>query len=300
MRRKNSGLPLGVLIALVAVAAVVCVIMIAVMYMDNHGMLGKSEEETSEENVQPDEGGEEDNGELEIVTAADNTDELVFPDFDNSLYLNDEAFASMKPDHEAVDIKKLQQEINPEIYAWLYIPETGIDYPVLQHEEQEDYTFYASHNEKGEPDPKGALNTEFLNKKEFKDYLTVIYGTHNADGSMFTNLDLFRDPAFFGNAPYIYVYTEDRMFIYKVFAAYEFDNVHLILNYITTMDFMYEKYVDQLEELAGLGANVDKTAWPTKDDRILTLMTHIDGKEDKRYLVQSTLIGVRDLKTEAE
>ena len=178
MRRKSNGLPLGVLIALVAVATVVCVIMIAVMYMDNHGMLGNSKEETSEENIQADEDGQEDNGELEIVTAADNTDELVFPDFDNSLYLNDEAFASMNPDHEAVDIKKLQQEINPELYAWLYIPEIGIDTPVVQHPTDDEY--YLNYNLDGSKGYPGGIYTEpTYNSKDFTDRQTVIYGHNN-------------------------------------------------------------------------------------------------------------------------
>ena len=33
----------------------------------------------------------------------------------------------------ATDLKALQ-EINPEVVGWVYIPETEIDYPVLQHE----------------------------------------------------------------------------------------------------------------------------------------------------------------------
>ena len=43
-----------------------------------------------------------------------------------------------------VDIKALQTE-NPDIFAWLYIPDTDIDMPVLQSTESDDY--YENNND---------------------------------------------------------------------------------------------------------------------------------------------------------
>ena len=304
-RRKRKGMSTGILITLIVIAAVLCLVMVTVMYMDNHGLLGNTEKENASTDMTDEDGdadinvneeAEEDaseNEEVEIVTAMD-TEGLVFPDFDSSLYLNDEKFKAIAPDHENVNIKELQKEVNPEIYAWLYAPHTGIDYPVLQHEDKDDYAFYSSHNEKGEEDDKGAINTEYFNLKEFRDYLTVIYGRNMGDGTMFSNLELYRDPTFFKDNPYIYVYTDDEILVYKTFAAYEFEDVHLILFYVTSVDFMFEKYLNGLEEMPGIDANIDKTAWPGKDDRILTLSTYIrNDPNSKRYLVQAKLIGIR-------
>lgn len=307
-RRKKKGMPTGILIALVVIAAVLCLVLVTVMYMDNHGQLGNSENENlpadvtdTNENTDADTGTDEkkeadaEEAETEVVSAMD-TEELAFPDFDNGLYLDDVKFKAIAPGHDDVNIEKLQDEENPEIYAWLYAPHTGIDYPVLQHEDHDDYAFYSSHNEKGEPDEKGALNTEYFNLKEFKDYLTVIYGRNIGDGTMFSNLELYRDPAFFKDNPYIYVYTKDELLVYKTFAAYEFDDVHLILFYVTSVDFMYEEYIKALEDIPGIDANVDKTAWPGKDDRILTLSTYLrNDPNGRRYLVQARLVGVRKL-----
>ena len=43
-----------------------------------------------------------------------------------------------------VDFAKLQTETNPDIYAWIYIPDSMIDYPVLQH--PTDNTHYLDYN----------------------------------------------------------------------------------------------------------------------------------------------------------
>jgi sortase B len=297
-------MPLGVLITLVSIAAVLCIALVVLMVLDNHGMLGGAGNGTSaeeEQYVNDQDGGGTENGEddVELRMAGDTTG-LVFPDFDKSLYMSDSAFAAVDPKHDAVDIGKLQKEINPEIYAWIYIPQTGIDYPILQHADKADEAFYATHNEKGEEDPKGAINTEYYNLKEFKDYLTIAYGTNHGDGTMFSNLDFYRDPEFFKSQPYIYVYTEDKLLVYKTFAEYEFESTHIILYYAPTVDWLYESYLEKLENFPGIDANVDKDAWPDKNDRILTLSTHIKDKDDKRFLVQATLYGIRELDTDKQ
>ena len=59
-----------------------------------------------------------------------------------------------------VDFGVLKSE-NPDIFAWLYLPGTGIDHPVLQSGEADDY--YESHDAFGQENGKGALYTELAN-----------------------------------------------------------------------------------------------------------------------------------------
>ncbi|MEE3495568.1 MAG: hypothetical protein VZR06_10425, partial [Butyrivibrio sp.] len=51
------------------------------------------------------------------------------------------------------DIKSL----NADAFAWLYIPDTDINYPILQDSEGDD-SFYKGHNEYKEPDENGAIH----------------------------------------------------------------------------------------------------------------------------------------------
>ena len=78
-----------------------------------------------------------------------------------------------------VDFRALKEE-NPEIFAWLYIPDTSIDAPVAQSGESDEY--YASHNITKENDENGALYIEAANLTSMCDFNTVIHGNTAEDG----------------------------------------------------------------------------------------------------------------------
>lgn len=100
-----------------------------------------------------------------------------------------------------VDIPTLQAEANTDIYSWIYIPDTGIDYPVLQHPEEMDY--YLKHNIDGRNGYPGCIYTQRMNNKDWTDKNTVIYGHNMSNGTMFAHLHYYEDTAFFEENPYI-------------------------------------------------------------------------------------------------
>ena len=86
-------------------------------------------------------------------------------------------------------------EKNPDVYAWISIPGTAIDYPVLQREN--DNTYYLDHTIDHEEKTEGAIFTENYNNTDFEDPNTVIYGHDMRNGSMFKGLLDYRDKTFF-------------------------------------------------------------------------------------------------------
>ena len=74
---------------------------------------------------------------------------------------------------QKINFKKLIK-INSDIYAWIYVPGTRIDYPVAQSQESDDH--YLKYNFKNEPEFAGCIYTEKANKKDFSDPNTVFYG----------------------------------------------------------------------------------------------------------------------------
>ena len=94
---------------------------------------------------------------------------------------------------QKINFKKLIK-INSDIYAWIYVPGTRIDYPVAQSQESDDH--YLKYNFKNEPEFAGCIYTEKANKKDFSDPNTVFYGHNMRNGSMFQNLHKFEDEAF--------------------------------------------------------------------------------------------------------
>lgn len=271
-------MPTGVLIALVVVAAILCVVMITVMYMDNKGLIGSGKEDQQDE--------AETEGSNDEISDHERIENLI-RNMDLHTVTEKE-----KTDHTNVDLQKLKDTVNPEIYAWLYVPDTGIDYPVVRR--YGDDLFYTNHNSEGAEDPDGAIFTQYFNTGAFDDNVTVIYGSNNENGKMFSNLKAYGDPSFLASHPYIYIYIEDKIFVYRVFAAYESDDTH-ILNILTPhVEDHYKDYITGLEDRMGLDANTDKDAWPTYTDKILTLSTHVTGKPDRRYLVQAILYGITE------
>ena len=57
--------------------------------------------------------------------------------------------------------------MNPDVYAWITVPGTEIEYPILQH--PSDNSYYFMHNIDGSYGYPGCIYTENLNSKDFTD-----------------------------------------------------------------------------------------------------------------------------------
>ncbi len=192
-----------------------------------------------------------------------------------------------------IDISGLQKEENEDIYAWIYIPGTNVDYPILQH--PADPGYYLRRNTQRKSATAGCIYTELYNAKDFSDNMTVIYGHNMRNESMFANLHLFEDDAFFDANPYIYVYTDTEIRIYQVFAANEYSDAHLLLNGDMTDKEQFGKYLDGLHKLNGDKDNFNWEIGVTSEDKIITLSTCVRNENEKRYLVQAKLISIQDV-----
>lgn len=190
---------------------------------------------------------------------------------------------------KSVNISAFQENANADIYSWIYIPDTGIDYPVLQHPEELDY--YLEYNIDGSKGRPGCIYTQRMNSKDWTDKNTVIYG-HNmwTNGTMFNHLHYYEDAAFFEENPYIYIYTEDTLKAYQIFAAYEYSDRNVLMVNDTSTDESYLRYLDSIFENEGLNNNFDTGVEFDARDRIITLSTCIKNKDTRRYLVQAVLV----------
>lgn len=186
-----------------------------------------------------------------------------------------------------VDFEGLQK-INPDIYAWITIPGTEIDYPVLQN--QEDDTVYLTNSAQLEESPAGAIFSERANAKDFSDVHTVLYGHNMKDGTMFAGLHQYEDQAFFDEHRTVTIYTPDAIRYYRIFAAYLYDDRHLLQSFDCTDERVFEAYIYNIMNQRNLHAAIDDTVKIGANDRILTLSTCYGTEGDKRYLVQAVLV----------
>lgn len=184
-----------------------------------------------------------------------------------------------------VDMQSLQ-EINAEAYAWLEITGTDISFPILQ--PAEDEYFYLSHNIYGDEDENGCIYTEYYNNKDFGDPNTIIYGRNRDE--RFGRLHQYKDRNFFDSHREVKISTEDKVFTYQIFAAYTYDDRHLIATYDFWDKAVYSTYLEDIFAIRAMDAFIDDSVEVTAEDKIITLSTGVTGEEDKRYLVQAVLV----------
>lgn len=183
-------------------------------------------------------------------------------------------------------------EQNKDIYAWIYVPDTTVDYPVLQH--PTDNSYYLNHNMDGTKGYPGCIYTENFNSKDFSDIHTVIYGHNLKAKTMFSTLHNFEKDDLFSKEHYIYIYTQDYVFVYRIFAAYEFSAIHLLDNYDYTNEYVYADYLKQIYKTSDRVANVKEDIKVTTDDKIVTLSTcTADHDSNRRFLVTGVLMNPR-------
>ena len=177
----------------------------------------------------------------------------------------------------------------PDAYSWIRIPNTQVDYPVCQMVEG-DQSFYLNHRADKVAEFAGAIYSENYNRRDYTDPVTVLYGHDMSNGSMFQNLHLYEDRAFIKKNKDVIVYLPDRVLHYKIFAAYNYDDRHLLLaNDNFTDPYVLDKFQQEILAQQSMTGFVDQNTLLTKDSHILTLST-CNAYDDQRYLVQCLLM----------
>ena len=183
---------------------------------------------------------------------------------------------------------QLLQKINPEICAWVQIPGTRIDYPVARHE-GEDQSFYLNHNLYGEPEVTGCIYMENINQLDFNAGNTVLYGHNMKNGSMFQNLHLFKDEKFFDENEKVYIYLPGEILEYRIIAAYETDNRHILYAFDFSSPNMICQYLQEVLSIRSMYAHVRHPEDLPSELKILTMSTCVSGRPESRYLIQALL-----------
>ena len=118
----------------------------------------------------------------------------------------------------------LAKEENLDTVAWLHIPGTDIDNPVMQTSNNEDYL---KRDENGKYDIWGSYFADYYSVLANKDSLlqnTVIYGhsesTENLDGKRFTQLFCYLDINFLKENPNINLTVGKEKLTFQIFAVF--------------------------------------------------------------------------------
>ena len=108
----------------------------------------------------------------------------------------DEELLKFRPTDDGEDNPTLKdlKKLNPDVKAWIQVPKTNIDYPVVQGQDDMEYI---NKNVYGEFELSGAIFLSCLNKDDFSDPYNLVYGHNMKNGGMFADVADFTNKEYF-------------------------------------------------------------------------------------------------------
>lgn len=180
-----------------------------------------------------------------------------------------------------INITALREE-NEDVLGWIRIPDTRIDYPLLQ---GEDNDFYLKHTWQKQRNSVGSIFLEHLNRPDLTDFNTIVYGHNMRDKSMFGQLDNYSIEGFWETHPYVYVAIDSGVYRYEVFAFLQAPVDSVTYSIRPQRDDTKQEFIDYSMEHTWIDTGVR----PVITDRILTLSTCTGRDYSARNVVQARL-----------
>ena len=180
-------------------------------------------------------------------------------------------------------------EVNPEIYAWIRVPNTNIDYPILQHED-EDQSYYLTRDVHGENNQAGSIYTEYYNNKHFQDPNTIIYGHNMKNGSMFHNVRYFAERDYFDEHEELYIYMPGKILKYQIINCYVYDDRHLLGSFDLSDEEVHKEYLEDIMRPRSMYTMIREDVELSTEDKLVTLSTCVANQPNNRRLLQAVLV----------
>ena len=188
---------------------------------------------------------------------------------------------------------------NPDIYAWIVVPGTEVDHPVLQSEEDNYYLLTNPDGTSGYPG--STYSNASCNGKDFEDAITILYAHNMPDGSMFTSLTELESESRFNEVTTIYIYTETKRLTYEIVAAVDYNDDYIPYYYDVSTGTGVVQFWNSLRTVCNFDTDpsyIREGAEVTAEDKLLVLSTCIRRYgsiiEGGRYLVIGKLVESAD------
>ncbi len=182
-------------------------------------------------------------------------------------------------------------ESNEDVVAWLFCPDTKLDYPVVYSGDNETYLHADLAKEYS---AAGTLFVDGDDQGDFTDWNTIIYGHNMRNGSMFHMITEYASQDFYDQHPIIYLYTEDERYEIQLLAGCVVagdDEIYSVRKYSKenrkTMESLLKKstfaYVDKEEEARNSSVIFSESS------KLVTLSTCSYEYNNARYILVGEL-----------
>lgn len=188
----------------------------------------------------------------------------------------------MQGRESALDFETLWQTC-PDVVGWIQLEGEWLDYPVVQGEDNE---FYLNHLPNGWMNEAGSIMMDAACNANFSSELTILHGHHMNRGSMFGNLDKYRDEQFYLEHPTLRLYTPDGDFDVELIAAWTLDGMEFGYPTQFATDGEFEVFLQQARENSTFVSDVQVE----RGDRLLMLSTCAYDFRYARFTVLGKII----------
>ncbi len=187
-------------------------------------------------------------------------------------------------DPKLEEVKKLYQE-NNDLYGWITIDDTKIDYPVMYTKDEDYYLDKDFYKKKSSA---GSLFIDKYNTIEPRDINLLIHGHSMKDGSMFRALINYKSKSYYEKHKTFTFYTTKEKEEYEIIAVFV-SQVYQVSDkvfkyykfYNATNEDDYNDYIKNIKKLSLF--DIEATAkYP---DKLITLSTCEYSKENGRMVV---------------
>lgn len=173
---------------------------------------------------------------------------------------------------------------NEDVFSWVTIYGTRINYPILQ---GEDNKRYVNTDAQGKYSLSGSIFLDFRGHRDLHDFNNLLYGHHMAGGMMFGDIDLYLEQGFLDSHQYGKLFLDNREYGLEVFAVLKGDALeeNLFAGPLET-EAQKSAYLSLMKNHALFYNDIGVTT----NDRLLILSTCADGRETDRHLLVAKIL----------
>lgn len=177
--------------------------------------------------------------------------------------------------------------INSEIVGWLYSPDTVIDYPIVQ---GNDNQYYLNRMFDGTRNSAGTLFLDYRGLADWSGENNVVYGHHMKNGSMLASIEKYAEQEYYDAHPVMYLIVPEGEYRVELFAGYTApaDSDAYAMAFSGAED--YQAWLAARLEKSDFDAGISLTP----EDKVITLSTCAYVYQDARYVLHGRLTPVEN------
>ena len=168
------------------------------------------------------------------------------------------------------------REVNPDVVGWIFLPNSQVNYPIVQGADNQYYLDYTWDNRKN---TAGSIFLESTNASDFSDCRSILYGHNMANMSMFAVLHYYANEYYTKTFPYVYLVTDEGVLRYEIYSTYQAEVTGK--TYALGLD---QRHMASFIQMTLEESDLDMGIVPAATDRILTLSTCTGNYETRRVV----------------